>query len=123
MAKEMTLNEAAKTINDRCAEMWKNPEVRKSVIKNIMAENPPVTEEKIKDYMFWAALYTLYYSVEERERLLAFTAGSLIVTAAGTAYIAGLIYVCGHTARGKRFARTYYDEITRLEKLLQTNNF
>ena len=29
--------------------------------------------------------------------LLAFTAGSLIVTAAGTAYIAGLIYVCGHT--------------------------
>lgn len=50
--------------------------------------------------------------------LLAFTAGSLIVTAAGTAYIAGLIYVCGHTARGKRFARTYYDEITRLEKLL-----
>lgn len=33
------------------------------------AENPPVTEEKIKDYMFWAALYTLYYSVEERERM------------------------------------------------------
>lgn len=69
MAKEMTLDEAARKINDRCAEMWKNPEVRKSVIKNIMAENPPVTEEKIKDYMFWAALYTLYYSVEERERM------------------------------------------------------
>ena len=50
--------------------------------------------------------------------LMAFTAGSLFVTAAGAAYIAGLVYVCGHTARGKRFVRTYYDEITRLEKLL-----
>ena len=69
MAKEMTLDEAARKINDRCAEMWKDPEVRKSIIKGIMAENSPVTEEKIKDRMFWAALYTLYYTVEERERM------------------------------------------------------
>ena len=55
--------------------------------------------------------------------LLAFTAGSLFVTAAGAAYIAGLVYVCGHTARGKRFARTYYKEVLKLEKLLQVNNF
>lgn len=54
--------------------------------------------------------------------LLAFTAGSLIVTAAGAAYIAGLVYVCSHTARGRKFARMYYKEVLRLEKLLQTNN-
>lgn len=50
--------------------------------------------------------------------LLAFTAGSIFVNAAGAAYMAGLVYECGHTARGRKFARTYYDEITRLEKLL-----
>ena len=50
--------------------------------------------------------------------LLAFTAGSLIVNAAGAAYMAGLVYACGHTPKGRRFARKYYDEITRLEKLL-----
>ncbi len=55
--------------------------------------------------------------------LLAFTAGSLFVTAAGAAYMAGLVYASGHTARGKRFARTYYKEVLRLEKLLQTNSF
>ena len=55
--------------------------------------------------------------------LMAFTAGSLILNAAGALYMAGLVYACSHTARGKCFARTYYDEITRLEKLLQTNNF
>lgn len=69
MAKEMTLDEAARIINARCAEMWKDPEVRKNIIKGIMAENTPVTEEKIKDRMFWAALYTLYYTVEEREKI------------------------------------------------------
>ena len=51
--------------------------------------------------------------------LMAFTAGSLILNAAGAAYIAGLVYVCGHTAKGKRFARTYYKEVLRLEKLLR----
>ena len=50
--------------------------------------------------------------------LLAFTAGSLIVAAVGALYMAGLVYAGGHTAKGKRFARTYYDEITRLEKHL-----
>ena len=55
--------------------------------------------------------------------LMAFTAGSLIVAAIGAAYMAGLVYVSGHTAKGKRFARTYYKEVLRLEKLLQTNNF
>lgn len=50
--------------------------------------------------------------------LMAFTAGSLIVAAVGAAYMDGLVYACSHTARGKKFARTYYDEITRLEKLL-----
>ena len=50
--------------------------------------------------------------------LVAFTAGSLIIAAVGAAYMAGLVYVCGHTAKGRKFARTYYDEITRLEKLL-----
>ena len=50
--------------------------------------------------------------------LLAFTAGSLILNAAGALYMAGLVYASGHTARGKRFARTYYKEILRLEKLL-----
>ena len=55
--------------------------------------------------------------------LMAFTAGSLILNAAGALYMAGLVYACSHTARGKRFARTYYREVLRLEKLLQTNNF
>ena len=55
--------------------------------------------------------------------LLAFTAGSLIVAAVGALYMAGLVYAGGHTAKGKRFARTYYKEVLRLEKLLQTNNF
>ena len=50
--------------------------------------------------------------------LLAFTSGSLFVNAAGALYIAGLVYACSHTARGKRFARTYYKEVLRLEKLL-----
>lgn len=49
---------------------------------------------------------------------MAFTAGNLIVTAVGVAYIAGLVYACGHTAKGKRFARMYYKEVLRLEKLL-----
>lgn len=55
--------------------------------------------------------------------LLAFTAGSLIVAAVGALYMAGLVYVCGHTIRGRKFARTYYREALRLEKLLQVNNF
>ena len=55
--------------------------------------------------------------------LLAFTAGSLIIAAVGAAYMAGLVYASGHTARGKRFARTYYKEVLKLEKLLQVNNF
>ena len=55
--------------------------------------------------------------------LLAFTAGSLIIAAVGAAYMAGLVYASGHTAKGKKFARTYYKEVLRLEKLLQTNNF
>ena len=55
--------------------------------------------------------------------LLAFTAGSLFVNAVGVAYMAGLVYASGHTARGKKFARTYYREALRLEKLLQVNNF
>ena len=50
--------------------------------------------------------------------LLAFTAGSLFVAAVGALYMAGLVYASGHTARGKRFARTYYKEVLRLEKLL-----
>lgn len=54
--------------------------------------------------------------------LLAFTAGSLFVAAAGAAYMAVLVYECGHTARGRRFARKYYREVLRLEKLLQTNS-
>ena len=54
--------------------------------------------------------------------LLAFTAGSLFVTAVGALYMAGLVYASGHTAKGKRFARMYYKEVLRLEKLLQTNN-
>ena len=145
----MTLNEAAKTINNRCAEMWKNPEVRKSVIKHIMAENPPITEEKNKRlYVLGGSLHSLLYRGRtgtngERTKtnnmkritqhlaafavfapcLLTFTAGSLFVNAAGVAYMAGLVYASGHTARGKRFARTYYKEVLRLEKLLQTNNF
>ena len=55
--------------------------------------------------------------------LMAFTAGSLFVNAVGTLYISGLVYASGHTARGRKFARTYYREVLRLEKLLQTNNF
>ena len=50
--------------------------------------------------------------------LLAFTAGDLFVNAVGVAYMAGLVYAGGHTAKGKRFARTYYREVLRLEKLL-----
>lgn len=50
--------------------------------------------------------------------LLAFTAGSLLANAAGAAYMAGLVYAGGHTARGKRFARKYYREVLTLEKLL-----
>ena len=50
--------------------------------------------------------------------LLAFTAGSLLANAAGAAYMAGLVYAGGHTARGRKFARTYYKEVLRLEKLL-----
>ena len=55
--------------------------------------------------------------------LMAFTAGSLILNAVGVAYMAGLVYASGHTARGRKFAKTYYREVLRLEKLLQTNNF
>ena len=51
--------------------------------------------------------------------LLAFTAGSLILNAVGAAYMAGLVYASGHTARGMKFARTYYKEVLRLEKLLR----
>ena len=50
--------------------------------------------------------------------LMAFTAGSLIVAAVGALYMAGLVYASGHTAKGKRFARMYYKEVLRLEKLL-----
>ena len=50
--------------------------------------------------------------------LLAFTAGNLILNAVGAAYMAGLVYACGYTARGKKFARTCYKEVLRLEKLL-----
>lgn len=50
--------------------------------------------------------------------LSAFTAGSLFVAAVGALYMAGLVYACGHTARGRKFARTYYKEVLRLEKLL-----
>ena len=55
--------------------------------------------------------------------MLAFTAGDLFVNAVGVAYMAGLVYASGHTGRGRKFARTYYKEVLRLEKLLQTNNF
>ena len=51
--------------------------------------------------------------------LLAFTVGSLAVNILGTLYMAGLVYASGHTARGKKFARTYYKEVLRLEKLLR----
>ena len=113
-----------------------------------MAENTPVTEEKIKDRMFWAALYTLYYTVEEREKianeqkandmkritlhlaactlfapcLLAFTSGCLLANAAGTLYAGCLVYMSGHTAKGRKFTRKYYKEVLCLEKLLQTNS-
>ena len=55
--------------------------------------------------------------------LLAFTAGSLFANAAGAAYMSGLVYVCSHTAKGKRFARTYYKEVLRLEKLLKITDY
>ena len=47
-----------------------------------------------------------------------FTAGNLIVAAVGALYMAGLVYASGHTAKDKRFARMYYKEVLRLEKLL-----
>ena len=55
--------------------------------------------------------------------LVAFTAGSLIIAAVGAAYMAGLVYACSHTAKGKRFARTYYKEVLRLEKLLKITDY
>lgn len=50
--------------------------------------------------------------------LLAFTSGCLLANAAGTLYAGCLVYMSGHTAKGRKFTRKYYREVLRLEKLL-----
>ncbi len=54
-----------KMICDRAAEMWQDIEVRNHVLQSI---EKPVTEEKIKKYMYNLAFYTLYVPVENRTK-------------------------------------------------------
>lgn len=50
--------------------------------------------------------------------LLAFTSGCLLANAVGTLYAGCLVYMSGHTVKGRKFTRKYYREVLRLEKLL-----
>lgn len=60
----ITYDECAKMVCDRSAEMWNDPYIREHVLKAI---EKPITEEKIQEYMYKLAFYTLYTPVEERK--------------------------------------------------------
>ena len=60
----MRIDECAKMVCYRAAEMWENPEIKDHVLKTI---EKPITKEKIQEYMYNLAFYTLYMPVEERK--------------------------------------------------------
>lgn len=60
---EMDMDKCAQMICDREVELWQDENVRKHVLASI---EKPVTEEKIRVYMFNLAFYTLYMPIDKR---------------------------------------------------------
>lgn len=60
----MNTDKCIKMICKRAAEMWESPDIRKHVFEAI---EKPITEEKIQEYMYNLALYTLYVPQDKRK--------------------------------------------------------